>query len=264
MIIAIIPDYVEEGNQDKYILRATYVQAVIRAGGIPIILPYDRERAGLYVDHCQGVLFTGGGYTIDPARFGQSYATTLPLKPKRSDTEFSFFDEAFKRKMPILGICAGAQLINVALGGTLIQHLPTTHPHALPHSHPDPTDHGHLVHVVPGTFLETLVKEPSFGVNTSHVQAIDALGRGVKVSARAPDGIIEGIEVEGHPFCVGLQWHPEYLTQPACDLLIFESFIEHAKSYGDSFPHKSKSSHLYIVDRPAASVNAQSAVSLEQ
>lgn len=235
MMIAIIPDYVEEGNQEKYTLRTTYVQAVINAGGVPIMIPYDKERACLYLEQCQGVLFTGGGYTINPSRFGQTYATTLPLKPKRSDAEFTFFYEAFKRGMPILGICAGAQLINVALGGTLIQHLPTTHPQALPHSHPNPNEQAHLVEVVPGTFLATLVQETTFGVNTSHVQAIDELGRCVKVNARAPDGMIEGIEVEGYPFCVGLQWHPEYMAQPLCDPLIFRSFVEHAKSYGHTF-----------------------------
>lgn len=236
MVIAIIPDYVEEENKEKYALRTTYVQAIINAGGIPMVIPYDQERARLYLDQCHGVLFTGGGYTIDPERFGQTYATTLPLKPKRSNAEFTFFYEAFKRKMPILGICAGAQLINVALGGTLIQHLPTTHPHALAHSQPDPTAQAHLVHVVPGTFLAGIVKQDSFGVNTSHVQAIDELGLQVKVNARAPDGIVEGIEVEGYPFCLGVQWHPEYQAQPLSDPYIFQVFIEYACEYKQRGP----------------------------
>ena len=127
--------------------------------------------------------------------------------------------------MPLLGICGGEQLLNIVLGGTLIQHVPDEVPGALPHEQPNPrTEPGHVVKVMPGTLLHRICGTTEIAVNSTHHQAVKAVGDGVAVNARAPDGVIEGIEVAERRFCLGVQWHPEY-SIGAGDDRIFDAFI---------------------------------------
>jgi putative glutamine amidotransferase len=131
---------------------------------------------------------------------------------------------ALARNMPVLGICGGQQLLAVALGGTLIQHIPDTVPNALPHE--QTTSHdlpGHEVKILPGTLLHRLVGSKTMQVNTSHHQAVKDAGRST-VNALAPDGVIEGIEDSSKKFCLGVQWHPEYLVDRG-DTAIFAALI---------------------------------------
>ena len=234
MRIVIVPDHLLEEDRifDRYALRTKYMTAVLQAGGLPLVVPYESCATASYLDFCHGLMLIGGGFTLDPRLFGQELATPLPMKRERSEAELAFFYEAFQRKMPILGICAGAQLINVALGGTLIQHLPTTHPYIPSHVHSDMSQQAHEVQIIAGTLLSSMMQgATTLGVNSSHVQAVDQLGRHVWVNARTSDGIIEGIEVEGHPFCLGVQWHPEFGSNPTYDRLLFHTFISYTKAY---------------------------------
>ncbi len=149
---------------------------------------------------------------------------TVALKAGRTAAELALLQGAMARGMPVLGICGGQQLLAVALGGTLIQHIPDAVPDALPHeqktSHYEP---GHEVEILPGTRLREIVGKDRMQVNTSHHQAVKGLGRSI-ANAVAPDGVIEGIEAAEHKFCIGVQWHPEYLVD-AGDMAIFQAMM---------------------------------------
>lgn len=211
-------------RRDCYTVRTNYLDALSYQDVCPIVLPYGPLSSILpMLDACAGLLLTGGGFTIDPERFGQPYQATLPLKPHRTQAEWALFLQAFRAGMPILGICAGAQLINVALGGDLIQHLPSWCPQGICHQ-----DTRHAITLVQGSHVACIADAAGSDrtgiVNSHHVQAVGRLGEGVVASAHAPDGVVEAIEVPEHPFCIGLQWHPEYVTWPALDLGLFAAF----------------------------------------
>ena len=234
MKIAVIPDHIKD--PERYVIRENYLSVLEKYGVIPIITTYTEASVDAYLDLCHGLMIIGGGFTIDPSLFGQEKQTPLETKPQRTQAEWSFFQKAFQQKMPILGICGGAQLMNVALGGTLIQHLPTMKPTALSHSAPDATVPAHAITIDPDSLLYRIAGIPTTDVNSSHVQAIDQLGQNLKISAYAPDGVIEAIESTDHPFCLGVQWHPEYEASPACDPLIFQAFIAACKDYALATP----------------------------
>jgi putative glutamine amidotransferase len=193
-----------------YALRQNYFAAVIKAGGLPVALPHAPEMANAYLDRLDGLIITGGAFDIDPALYGETTRhETVALKESRTSAELAYLQEALRRDMPVLGICGGQQLLAVALGGTLIQHIPDAVPDALAHEQRTPHDlPGHAVAVLPGTRLFDLVG-PTMQVNSSHHQAVREAGRS-RINALAPDGVIEGVEDPAMRFCIGVQWHPEY------------------------------------------------------
>ena len=221
----------EQSVQDtiSYVLRPTYTRAISSLGGVPVLLPYDNGNIETYLDLVDGLLFTGGGFAIDPELFGQKNISRLPTRSSRAMFELELCQAGIARKMPILGICAGAQLINVAMGGTLIQSLPDQRPGGLNHSLP--LSHTHPITIQDSTMLARIHGLRQETVNTSHVQAIDAVGERVIVNAYAPDGIVEGIEVADHPFCLGVQWHPEAHMGSALSEAIFSAFIRASLSH---------------------------------
>jgi putative glutamine amidotransferase len=208
-----------------YALRQNYTAAVAAAGGLGVALPHDPGLAEDYLDRLDGLIVTGGAFDVDPALYGDTGRhETVELKTGRTQAELSLLQEALARNIPVLGICGGQQLLAVALGGTLIQHIPEALPNALPHEQTTPHDQpGHEVCILPGTLLHKIVGAGGMQVNTSHHQAVKHAGRSI-VNAVAPDGIIEGIEDASRKFCLGVQWHPEYFVDPG-DKRIFEAFI---------------------------------------
>lgn len=228
----------ETGGADEYskfpwyALRQNYVTAVVRAGGLPLLLPHEMDLLPIYLDDIDGLLVTGGAFDVDPALYGdEKRHREVTTKAKRTEFEMGMLQGAMKRDVPVLGICGGQQLLHVALGGTLIQHIPEELPDALPHEQPNPRDEtGHTVDVVADTLLASIVGESPLAVNSAHHQAARDEPAGVKINARAPDGVIEGCEATAMTFCLGVQWHPEFEITDA-DTRIFAAFTEAARAY---------------------------------
>jgi putative glutamine amidotransferase len=212
-------------------LRQNYCDVVAQAGGAPFPLPHHPDLAETYLDSISGLVLTGGNFDIDPALFGATERhPKVTVKPGRTDFELAMAKGALARGMPVLGICGGEQLLAVALGGTLIQHIPDEVTSPLAHEQPNPrTEPGHTVAVVPGTLLESIVGAGPIAVNSAHHQAVKQVPAGVVINARAEDGVIEGIEAPDHGFCLGVQWHPEFLISPA-DGAILKAFIAAARA----------------------------------
>ena len=209
-----------------YALRTNYLSAVATAGGVPVALPHDPELTEALLDRLDGLVITGGAFDVDPALYGASETHgSVTLKTGRTAAELALVRGALARGQPVLGICGGQQLLSVVLGGTLAQHIPDQWPQALPHEQSNPRDQpSHTVAITPGTLLHQIVGRPAMRVNSSHHQAVAAPGPQATVNAVAPDGIIEGIEDARFPFCLGVQWHPEFLIDPG-DARIFQAFV---------------------------------------
>jgi putative glutamine amidotransferase len=231
-LIGITLDSEPAGGYSKfpwYAVRENYCSAVAAAGGLPLPLPHEPDLAEEYLARIDGLVITGGAFDVDPALFGDdSRHETVVTKDRRTSFEFAVTQGAIERDIPLLGICGGQQLLNVVLGGTLIQHIPDAIPDALAHEQPNPRDEaGHDVAVTPGTLLSAITGAATLSVNSAHHQAVRDVGDGVIIDAIAPDGVIEGIELPGRRFCLGVQWHPEFSIDPG-DSRIFAAFIKAA------------------------------------
>jgi putative glutamine amidotransferase len=209
-----------------YAIRENYCAAIRAAGGLPVLLPHDPEAAADYLDRIDGLAVTGGGFDVDPALFGaMTRHASVKTKDRRTAFELVITRGALDRDMPVLGICGGQQLLNVVLGGTLIQHIPDEVTGALAHRQPNPRNEpGHDVRIRPGTLLHRIASVETLAVNSAHHQAVKEAGAGVVINALADDGVVEGIEHTGYHFCLGIQWHPEYRLSDG-DCRIFASFI---------------------------------------
>lgn len=228
-LIGVTLDSEQPGGYSKfpwYALRQNYAAAIAAAGGLPVALPHDVALATDWLDRIDGLVVTGGAFDVDPAMYGEGDRhATVTLKEGRTATEMALTQGALARDMPVLGICGGEQLLAVALGGTLIQHIPDSVPDALAHEQPNPRDEaGHPVTVTAGTLLHRIVGAATMAVNSSHHQAVRTPGLHAVVNAVAPDGVIEGLEDARYRFCLGVQWHPEFLIDPG-DRRIFDAFV---------------------------------------
>jgi putative glutamine amidotransferase len=201
---------------ERAYVNLAYLRAVEQAGGIPVPLPPGlapptREALWRRLD---ALVLTGGG-DVDPARFGEApHATVYDVSPARDDLELALTARALAEQRPVLAICRGVQVLNVALGGTLHQHLadepggPIVHAQTEPRQQPT-----HPVKVaVEGTRLGRIVGTDELAVNSMHHQGLKRLGRGLREVAWAPDGVVEAVEMDGDAFVVGVQWHPEELV----------------------------------------------------
>jgi putative glutamine amidotransferase len=210
-------------------LPAVYFQGVTAAGGVAMLLPpqpVDSGIAARVLDGLDGLLITGGP-DVDPAAYGQQPhpATDQPGR-QRDEWEFTLLGAALERQLPVLGICRGAQVLNVALGGTLHQHLPDVIGHG-GHRAGNALFSTLQVRTKPGTRLAALVGE-SVEARCYHHQAIAELGDGLVASAWDVDGVIEALELPGQGFVLAVQWHPE---ENLDDLRLFSAIVEAARAY---------------------------------
>jgi putative glutamine amidotransferase len=209
-----------------YALRENYFDSVREAGGLPIAIPHFADDVDAYLDLIKGLLVTGGAFDVDPALYGEAERhSTVQVKDKRTAFEYAITKRALERNIPILGICGGEQLLNVALGGTLIQHIPDSVESALEHEQPTPRcEVGHIITVTKGTLLHEIVGSDTLAVNTAHHQAVKTVRGNTVINAYAPDGVIEGVEDRSYKFCLGVQWHPEYHVCEG-DKRIMQAFV---------------------------------------
>lgn len=228
-VVGITLDSEPAGGWSKYpwyAVRENYCAAVVEAGGLPVLLPHEPDKAEAYLDRIDALLVTGGAFDLDPALFGANTRhETVHTKDRRTAFEAAVTRGALARDLPLLGICGGQQLLNVVLGGTLIQHIPDEVENALAHEQPNPRhEAGHAVAITADGLLQSICKTAEMPVNSAHHQAVKAVGPGVTVNAVAPDGVIEGIEAPAYRFCLGVQWHPEFAIGPG-DSAIFRAFL---------------------------------------
>ncbi|MAI10778.1 MAG: gamma-glutamyl-gamma-aminobutyrate hydrolase [Rhodospirillaceae bacterium TMED167] len=233
-LIAITVDSEDPGGYSKfpwYALRENYAGVVVKAGGMPLILPNESALVDDYAALVDGLIITGGAFDVSPALYGEGTAhDTVILKENRTAFELGITRKALERDIPVLGICGGEQLLNVALGGTLIQHIPDDVNDALAHEQPNPRDEpGHPIVIEKNTLLHDIVGVTEMRVNSAHHQAVAAVSGSITVNATAPDGVIEGIEAPRQRFCLGVQWHPEFEVDPN-DMRIFSAFIDAARN----------------------------------
>lgn len=196
-------------ERGRYTLPADYVDAVERAGAVPVLIPPAPAHAARYLELVDGLVLAGGG-DLDPAHYGgAAHETLYSVDVDRDALELELARRLVARRQPTLAICRGLQVLNVALGGSLIEHLPAVVGEGVLHRAPprDPTPHS--VHVEPGSRLAAITGATEFAPMSWHHQAIRALAPGLQVVARAPDGTIEAVEMPAHPWLIAVQWHPE-------------------------------------------------------
>lgn len=230
-----------DAEKQVFLVRA-YMQALLQAGGVPVMLSPDMKDSALTacLDHLDGLLLAGGGDII-PARFGEEPIPELgETTPVRDDFELTLLPMAMERQMPVLGICRGVQVMNVALGGTLYQDLPAQY-HSdpiplLPHKQEKPYEcPTHAIQVNPVSLLYRLIGQETVQVNSMHHQSAKAIAPSLRITASATDGVVEALEHPDLPFFLGVQWHPERLTDTASQQL-FKGFISAAIAYRRSQP----------------------------
>jgi putative glutamine amidotransferase len=210
-----------------------YVKAIEKSGGTPILLPYSDDESAMehFVELCDGFFFTGG-VDISPTRYGEEVKSTCgEIQHYRDSFEFDMINKVLKTEKPILAVCRGAQLVNIVLGGTLYQDIPSEITTDVVHRQTEPKfSFSHEINIVENTPFAALVPKGRIKANSFHHQAIKKLGKGLAVMATCDDGIIEAVYLESERYVRAYQWHPERLFD-ICDYnkAIFKDFVESCK-----------------------------------
>lgn len=213
-------------NFPWYACRKNYADPVSIFGGIPIFLPHDSKNISNYMNILSGIIITGGDFDVDPRLYGEEIKSSkIVLKKNRTLFELKILEKSIKKKIPILAICGGQQLLNVVLGGTLFQDINDEIETKIDHEQKNPRNQpSHFIEILNDTKLKKIVKSKKMFVNSAHHQSVKNLGKNLIINAKSNDGIIEGIEHTKLEFCVGIQWHPEFLIDEG-DKKIFQAFI---------------------------------------
>lgn len=228
-IIGINCDYEDDKKPHSFVYR-DYVDAILMAGGIPFLLPpiKNKDDVECLLERMDGLLLTGGD-DVPPSRYGEERREkTQCVHADKDISDNLILQLALEKKIPILAICYGAQLVNVAYGGSLIQDVPSEAKTAIIHKPAKGEKYCHSVSIEKNTILHKIIGVDTFDTNSVHHQAIKKLGKGLNVTARTADGIIEAFECEGHPFLVAVQWHPERLTIDTRQAALFKSLVDAA------------------------------------
>ena len=223
----------KEGVFGAITIGESYIQAVLHAGGLPVVIPVGLSPEDLQTlfARIDGLLLTGGG-DIDPQRFsGRPHPRVYDIDARRDDLEIRLAQMAAEQGKPFLGICRGIQVINVALGGSLFTDISDQLSGSLRHDwYPDiPRNHlAHGVSIAPGSRLAAILGGEAFEVNSLHHQGIERAAQVLRPVAYAPDQLVEAVELPDHPFGLGVQWHPEWLQEHAPQRQLFKALVEAA------------------------------------
>lgn len=205
-----------DGETSRVRLAAAYVSALESAGLIPLIVPplSNETAADSIIDSVSGLVLTGGE-DVDPARYGEMrHEKVISVNAERDATEAALITAAKRRRTPVFAICRGIQILNVALGGTLVQDIPSQFDTTIGHDEDSPRDsRAHEIKIEPGSLIAMAVGTEHCSVNSFHHQSVKRVAEGMRVTARSPDGVIEGLESSDEDWWVmGVQWHPEEMT----------------------------------------------------
>ena len=215
-------------DEEAVLVPAAYVQALSRAGGRPVLIPPSEHGIEETLDAVDGLIFSGGS-DLDPDLYDQEpHDETFGVVPERDRAELALLEAAFARDLPVLAVCRGSQVLNVARGGDLVQHLPDLVGDEK-HKHTPGTFADHDVTLQPGTRLASLLGDHA-PVKSHHHQGFGRVGDGLRVAAHAEDGTIEAVEDPSRRFALGVLWHPE----AGEDLKLFEELVDAAREYGAS------------------------------
>jgi putative glutamine amidotransferase len=221
-----------DGERDRAFVFTTYIESLKRAGAVPVLIPPQPENAADVIDGLDGLLLAGGD-DCDPAAYGEEkHPTSEPMDPRRQTNDLRLAKLARERGIPTLGICLGVQVMNVAAGGSLIQDIGSAVETDIDHASEPSDRHRHEVLIDGATKLGGILGARELNVNSSHHQAVGRVADGLRVTAHAPDGIVEGLEDPAHPFYVGVQWHPEDMPGEASASAIFGAFVDAARAHG--------------------------------
>jgi putative glutamine amidotransferase len=209
---------------------ADYVESVRTSGGEPVVLDWDNMSAESALSSVDGLVLTGGP-DIDPVRYGETRVPQVrTAEPARDAFELNLVTRALERDTPMLAICRGMQVLNVAAGGTLTQDIPSAFPSTTRHAVNEPKNAiAHPVRIAPGSRVAELLARTSIDVNSRHHQAVRQPAPGLVVTATAPDGIAEAVEKPDARFCVGVEWHPENFVETGEFLPLFRGLVEEAR-----------------------------------
>jgi putative glutamine amidotransferase len=223
-----MPSYAHE---PWYALRENYCSSIRQAKGLPIGIPHEIKDVDKYLDLVDGLVISGGMYDIDPTLYGDIERDgDLVKKSSRTEFELTLVRGALARDIPLVGICGGMQILAVIKGAKLIQDINTEVPNSLNHMQPLPhSEPSQLVKLTSGSKIAGFFDEQTINVNSVHHQSIKNLPAEIVVSGVAEDGVIEAIEIPDQTFCLGFQWHPEYLISKG-ELNMFEGFIAAASN----------------------------------
>ena len=220
-------------GQPTVLLMQSYINAVMQAGGIPVLIPsliVEEDGWDTVYSRVDGILFSGGGDIGLEYSLGEPHPRIDEVDLARDSIELKMVRAAASDGKPFLGICRGCQVMNVALGGSLYTHLPDQLPNALDHSYPGNmrTVLVHEVKIEEGTYLAEIFGEPILKVNSLHHQGLKEIARSLRVAGYAPDGLVEAVELPDHPFGLAVQWHPEWLTDQEPTKNLFRKFVDAA------------------------------------
>ena len=220
-----------EGARDRAFAYLTYVDALRRAGAVAIVIPPQPENARELIAALDGVLLAGG-YDCDPSLYSEEPHPSIEVMDiRRQENDLAIARAARESGIPTLGVCLGMQMMNVAAGGSLVQDIASQLDTQIQHASEPANRARHDIRVEGGTRLSTLVGELELNVNSSHHQAVGRVADGLRATAYAPDGVVEGLEDPDHPFYVGVQWHPEDMTEDRAASSIFAAFVAAARRY---------------------------------
>jgi putative glutamine amidotransferase len=226
-----ITTYGPEGELETCSLPRAYAEGVAAAGGVGVLLAATGAEPDDVLDSLDGLIVAGGGDLAPESYGGGGHETIYSVNPARDAFEVALVKRALARsELPLVGICRGMQVMNVVLGGDLEPHLPDAYGEKILHRLPPRLPTTHDVRVERSGLFGELFAEPEFPVCSWHHQALRKLGAGVRVAGHAPDGVVEAMVVEGHPFALGVQWHPEmqFATDPR-QLAVFRAIVERAR-----------------------------------